>query len=274
MPELPEVESTRRALAQACLGACVKEVVVRETLLRWPLPESFSQRISCTVLEEVTRRGKYLVFRFSDVHLLVHLGMSGSFTIVDETTVVKKHDHIDIVFHSGIVARYHDPRRFGSFHLIPLGSPVEEHPLLRLLGPEPLSSDFHAEYLHEQAQRTKSVAIKPFLMNSRVVVGVGNIYASEALFRAGVHPARLACEVGKASCLQLVVAVKEVLGRAIEHGGTTLRDYRHGAGQKGEYRECLQVYEREGQGCTTCGELIEKIVLGQRSSYFCPGCQQ
>jgi formamidopyrimidine-DNA glycosylase len=270
MPELPEVETTRRGIAPHVVGRSVAAVEVREPRLRWPVAQELSEALAGQRIEGIDRRGKYLLLRTAAGTLLVHLGMSGSLRYLPEPRVPGTHDHIDVEFVGGGVLRYHDPRRFGSFHLTPA---PERHPLLKDLGPEPLGDDFDADYLWQQS-RGRRVAIKPHLMNSRVVVGVGNIYANEALFRAGIHPARSARRIARERFEPLVAAVRAVLREAIEVGGTTLRDYVGGDGAPGYFRNALRVYEREGEACRTCGTKIRRRVLGQRATYFCTTCQR
>jgi formamidopyrimidine-DNA glycosylase len=272
MPELPEVETTRQVLIPWIVGNTVATVIVRERRLRSMLPHNFADLLEGQRLQKLTRRGKYLLFGFTNGTLLGHLGMSGSLLAVTPDTSVKTHDHVDFVFSNGIIVRYHDPRRFGSFHFTTT-DPCS-HPLLAHLGPEPLSELFDGAYLYAQACKTKTVAVKPFLMDSRTVVGVGNIYANESLFRAGIHPQRPAVTVSQVSYEKLALAVKEILTFAIQQRGTTLRDYRHGSGEVGSFRSYLRVYERAGESCFSCKETIQRVVLGQRSSYFCSRCQR
>ena len=270
MPELPEVETTRRGLAPHVLGRSIETVDVREPRLRWPVPKSLSRQLAAQRIDSLERRGKYLLFGTSAGTLLVHLGMSGSLRYLPEPQSHGTHDHIDVRFAGGGALRFNDPRRFGSFHLA--AKPLE-HPLLKELGPEPLGSDFDADYLWQASQRRR-VTIKQHLMNGKVVVGVGNIYASEALFRAGIHPARQAGRIARARFEPLVTAVRDVLADAIEEGSTTLRNFVGGDGQPGYFRGSLRVYERDGAACVQCGGEIRRQVLGQRASYFCPNCQR
>jgi formamidopyrimidine-DNA glycosylase len=270
MPELPEVETTRRGLAPHVVGRAIAGVDVREPRLRWLVADSLPAQLAGQRIERLERRGKYLLFETSGGTLLVHLGMSGSLRYLPTPRAHGTHDHVDVRFAGGGALRYHDPRRFGSLHLT---SAPHEHPLLRTLGPEPLGGDFTADYLWRTCGN-RAVAIKQHLMNGRIVVGVGNIYASEALFRAGIHPARAAGRIARARFEPLVAAVRAVLVEAIEEGGTTLRDFVGGDGEPGYFRASLRVYERGGEPCVRCGTPIRRVVQGQRASYYCPRCQR
>ncbi len=271
MPELPEVETTRRGLAPVLEGGRIARVVVRERRLRWRLPKGFEAALEGAVVRGVARRAKYLMVQTDRGTLLVHLGMSGSLRVVDPALPPRPHDHVDLVLTSGRCVRFNDPRRFGSLHLVE-GEP-SAHPLLRALGPEPLSPEFDADYLHRRSRRRR-VAIKPLVMNAQIVVGVGNIYASEALFRAGVRPQRAAGRLTRAEVARIVAAVRRVLSAAIRVGGTTLRDYVNADGEPGYFRQKLYVYERAGLPCRVCRTPIRQRVQGQRSTYWCPTCQR
>jgi formamidopyrimidine-DNA glycosylase len=270
VPELPEVETTRRGLAPYVVGRSIAAVEVREPRLRWPVARSLPAKLTGQRIEALERRGKYLLFDTKAGTLLVHLGMSGSLRYLAEPPAHGLHDHVDMRFADGGLLRFNDPRRFGSWLLT---SHVAEHPLLKDLGPEPLSNDFTPSYLADTA-RGRRVAIKQHLMNSRVVVGVGNIYASEALFRAGIHPQRAAGKIARARFESLVDAVRAVLTDALEEGGTTLRNYVDGDGNPGYFRQSLNVYERADDPCKRCGTPIRRRVQGQRATYFCPRCQR
>jgi formamidopyrimidine-DNA glycosylase len=270
MPELPEVETTRRGLAPHVVGRTIARIEVREPRLRWPVASDLPSALAATRIEAVERRAKYLLFAPSAGTLVVHLGMSGSLRYLPAPMPPSLHDHIDVHFDGGGTLRFNDPRRFGSFMLTATPS---KHPLLKDLGPEPLGAEFDAEYLWS-ASRNRRVAIKQHLMNGRVVVGVGNIYASEALFRAGIHPRRTAGRIARARFEPLVASVRDVLRDAIDEGGTTLRNFVGGDGQPGYFRGSLRVYERDGQPCMACGTKIERRVLGQRATYYCPRCQR
>jgi formamidopyrimidine-DNA glycosylase len=270
VPELPEVETTRRGIAHALLGSRVIDAVVRERRLRWPIAAEFEAAVCGRTVRSVERRAKYILIGFDAGTLIVHLGMSGSLRLVRPGTPPRLHDHWDLHLDSGWVLRFHDPRRFGSLHWT-AGDPAE-HPLLQKLAPEPLGANFDAEYLY-RATRKRAVAIKQLLMNSQIVVGVGNIYASEALFHAGVSPRRKAGRLTKAEAARLVAAVKKVLVEAIKIGGTTLRDYVDPEGSPGYFRQKLFVYERAGSACRICKAPVKQFAQGQRSTYWCSTCQ-
>jgi formamidopyrimidine-DNA glycosylase len=271
VPELPEVETTRRGILGAVRGRRIERAVVRERRLRWPVPADFERRVSGRQVVDVSRRAKYLVMELDHGALLIHLGMSGSLRMLPPETPLLTHDHLDLLLDSGRCLRFNDPRRFGTVQWID-GDP-STHELLRNLGPEPLGDGFGVDYLVEKA-RGRKVAVKQFLMDQRIVVGVGNIYASEALFRAGISPRRAAGRVGRARFEWLVPAVRDVLGDAIREGGTTLRDYVSADGNPGYFRQKLYVYERSDEPCRICSTPIRHIVQGQRSTYFCPTCQR
>jgi len=270
MPELPEVETTRRGIEPHVLGRTVASAVIRQTQMRWPVPEELKEKLAGNTIQELRRRGKYLLFKLEGGTLILHLGMSGSLRIVAADAPVKKHDHIDIIFDPATVLRYHDPRRFGCL-LWAEGDP-DAHPLLAELGPEPLSPGFDGDYLHRNAQG-RTCAVKTFIMDSHLVVGVGNIYANEALFRAGIDPRRAAGRVSQARYLRLAQCIREVLGEAIIQGGTTLRDFVNASGKPGYFQQTLAVYGREGEPCRQCAAPIRCVRLGQRATYFCGHCQ-
>lgn len=270
MPELPEVETTRRGIAPSLEGRRIERVVLRERRLRWRVPAAFEGELAGRRITGVERRAKYLLIRTDGGTLIAHLGMSGSLRMLERELPPRPHDHFDLVLDSGRVLRFNDPRRFGSLHWTT--DEPEAHPLLAGLGPEPLGPDFGGEHLWRSA-RGRRVAIKLFIMNAQVVVGVGNIYASEALFRAGIRPTMAAGRVSRARMEQLAQAIRAVLGEAIRVGGTTLRDYVNADGMPGYFRQKLFVYERAGEACRRCGTPIRQRVLGQRSTYWCPACQ-
>jgi formamidopyrimidine-DNA glycosylase len=271
VPELPEVETTRRGIAPALVGRRVRSVVLRERRLRWPVEPRLGEILAGQRVRSVDRRAKYLLLRLDRGTLLVHLGMSGSLRVCPPSAPSRPHDHYDIHLDGAILLRYHDPRRFGCALWIE-GDPGL-HPLLAGLGPEPLGEGFDAAYLAGLA-RGRRVAVKSFLMDARVVAGVGNIYANEALFLAGIDPRRAAGKVSALRYGRLVEAVREVLGEAIERGGTTLRDYVNGDGEPGWFGLSLRVYGRAGEPCTACGLPVRQAVLGQRGTFWCPGCQR
>ncbi|MFM1897622.1 MAG: hypothetical protein RLZZ385_2696 [Pseudomonadota bacterium] len=271
MPELPEVETTLRGISPHVLGKTVARVIVRDSRLRWPIPAELARELPGQSIDVLRRRGKYLLLHCRQKTLLVHLGMSGSLRIVSTDFPLRKHDHVDIVFTDGSTLRYTDPRRFGC--LLWLTGDVTRHPLLKDLGPEPLTDAFDGDFLY-QASRGKSVAVKNFIMDSHVVVGVGNIYANEALFGAGIHPVRKAGRVSRERYRGLAGEIKSVLGNAIRVGGTTLRDFTGSDGKPGYFRQSLQVYGRAGLPCRKCGGLLREIRLGQRSTVYCGVCQR
>jgi formamidopyrimidine-DNA glycosylase len=270
MPELPEVETTRRGLLPWLQGTSISDVIIRQRQLRWPTPRNLKNLLMGQTVINIRRRGKYLLFDFETGHMLVHLGMSGSLRIVDDSAEIRKHDHIDWRLDSGKILRFHDPRRFGSVHWIKQ-NPLE-HSLLSDLGPEPLENEFTGDYLFTRSRKRKTAA-KSFIMNSAIVVGVGNIYASESLFLAGIHPRKAAGKVSLERYIKLADAIKAVLNASIMEGGTTLRDFVNESGNPGYFRQQLRVYEREGESCLLCESKIKRVVIGQRASYFCGQCQ-
>ncbi len=270
MPELPEVETSRRGIAPWILDQDVSGVIVRQQNLRWPVAREIAQVLPGQKIRSLTRRAKYLLIGTDAGTALLHLGMSGSLRIIDSGTPAGVHDHVDIEFASGKALRFRDPRRFGS--LLWSDDPYQ-HPLLRNLGPEPLDEEFSGEYLREVA-RGRRVSIKQFLMNASVVVGVGNIYASESLFVAAIHPKRQAGRIALHRMETLADAIKTVLGSAIDAGGTTLRDFYGGDGEPGHFRQQLEVYGRDGEPCLRCKRPVSAIVQGQRSTYYCKNCQK
>lgn len=270
MPELPEVETTRRGIEPYVFGQTVSGVIVRQRQLRWPVPEDLGEKLNGKKILRLQRRGKYILFVNDGGALIVHLGMSGSLRIAAVEAPLKKHDHIDILLSADLCLRYHDPRRFGCL-VWAEGDPLL-HPLLAALGPEPFDPQFSGEYLYAAAQGRKT-AIKPLIMDSHLVVGVGNIYASEALFRAKIDPRRAAGRIGLARYRTLAKTIAEVLGQAIVQGGTTLRDFVNANGKPGYFQQRLTVYGREGEPCLLCGMPIHSIRLAQRSTFYCPRCQ-
>ncbi|MGD2167987.1 MAG: bifunctional DNA-formamidopyrimidine glycosylase/DNA-(apurinic or apyrimidinic site) lyase [Gammaproteobacteria bacterium] len=268
MPELPEVETTRRGIAPLISNQAIERVVVRERRLRWRIPDGLEQRIAGQTVHSVARRAKYLLLQLDDCELIVHLGMSGSLRFLPEEIPPAPHDHVDWRFATGTL-RLNDPRRFGC---VLLTNSAGSHRLIAALGPEPLEAGFSADHLRAACEGRR-VAIKQLLMNSHVVVGVGNIYANEALFRAGIHPRRAAGRISPERLRSLVAAVRDVLAESIAHGGTTLRDFVGSDGRPGYFRIALQVYERAGEPCVQCGTAIRRIVQGQRATYYCVNCQ-
>ncbi len=271
MPELPEVETTCRGIAPHVTGRLITRLAVHEPRLRWRVDPKLAAWAQGQQIRGVHRRAKYLLLELERGHLLVHLGMSGSLRVLPLRTERETHDHFDLEMDSGWLVRFNDPRRFGS--LMHLTGDPGNHPLLQNLAPEPFDAAFDAEYLF-QVTRRRGVAIKLAIMNSQLVVGVGNIYASESLFRAGIRPGRAAKSLTRAEAAALVKAIKSVLGDAIRAGGTTLRDYVGATGEPGYFRQKLYVYERAGEPCRRCGTAIKQRVQGQRSTYFCTKCQR
>lgn len=270
MPELPEVETTRRGIAPHLGGRRITAVVVREPRLRWPVPPDLPQRLAGQRVLAVERRAKYLLLRFPQGTLILHLGMSGSLRVLPAASPPGPHDHLDLVF-GGQCLRLRDPRRFGA--VLWTDADPQVHPRLRDLGPEPLSDAFDGAHLW-RAARQRRVAVKQLLMDGKVVVGVGNIYANEALFRAGIRPTRPSNRISAARYERLAEAVKAVLAEAIAQGGTTLRDFLREDGSPGYFRIQLQVYDRGGQPCPSCGAALHACRLGQRSTVYCAHCQR
>lgn len=270
MPELPEVETTRRGLRRYCEGQCVADLVVREPRLRWPVRKDLSALLRGQRILSLERRAKYLLFLMDRGTLMVHLGMSGSLRVLLAPEPAAKHDHIDVCLREGAVLRYNDPRRFGSFQWFDKGT--ELSPLTKL-GPEPLQPDFDADRLYTLS-RGRRVAVKPFIMDGATVVGVGNIYATEALFLSGIRPDRAASRISKARYQVLTANIKLVLTNAISQGGTTLRDFVGGDGKPGYFAQQLFVYGRAGEPCKRCGAELREKTLGQRSSVYCIACQR
>ncbi|HEY3859156.1 MAG TPA: bifunctional DNA-formamidopyrimidine glycosylase/DNA-(apurinic or apyrimidinic site) lyase [Gammaproteobacteria bacterium] len=271
MPELPEVETARRGIAPYLEGHRVAAVIVRDPRLRWPIPPALMKELPRQRIESVTRRGKYLLLKTKAGTAILHLGMSGSLRILPSDTPPQKHDHVDIVMDSGKALRLRDPRRFGSL-LWMKGDPAN-HALLKKLGPEPLSDDLDGEYLFEKS-RGRKVAVKQFIMDSHMVVGVGNIYASESLFLAAIRPQRAAGRVNAKEYATLARGIKKVLAASIKVGGTTLRDFAREDGEPGYFSQRLRVYGRDGQGCYRCDGTITAKATGQRMTYWCPDCQK
>ena len=271
MPELPEVESTRRDLARAILGRTVAAVVVRDRRLRWPVPASLPCRLAGRTIRDIRRRAKYLLLEVGNGTVLVHLGMSGSLRLLDARTTPRPHDHIDVILDDDRCLRYHDPRRFGCWLWI--DADPAHHRLLAHLGPEPLGPRFDGAWLHGRL-RGRSAPIKNLLMDSRIVAGLGNIYANEALFVAGIDPRRSGGRVARRRIDRLVGAIRQVLSLAVEAGGTTLRDYAHTDGAMGGFASRLNAYGREGEPCPRCAAPIARTILGQRGTWFCRGCQR
>jgi formamidopyrimidine-DNA glycosylase len=270
MPELPEVETAKSGIKPYIEGQTVSQLIIRHPKLRWPIPENIRQ-LEGQVIRSVRRKAKYILLETDVGVALIHLGMSGNLRIVNQQTEPEKHDHWDMIFADGNTLRYKDPRRFGA--LLWTTEPVEQHELLVKLGPEPLSDDFDGQRLYEQS-RNRRVTVKAFIMNSHIVVGVGNIYANESLFMAGINPKRQAGNISLQRYQTLAESIKTVLTKAIEQGGTTLKDFVREDGQTGYFQIQLHVYGKAGQPCPVCQSEIKQVTLGQRSTFYCAVCQK
>ena len=282
MPELPEVETTRQGITPHIIQQRVDKVIIRQTKLRWPIDKNLPVILKDKQLTSITRRGKYLLLSFAQEQasqtgniigtLLIHLGMSGSLRIINtQQDKPKKHDHVDIQFDNKLCLRFHDPRRFGC--ILWTEQAPEQHTLLAKLGPEPLSDEFSAEYLFKRSRKRKK-DVKTFIMDSHIVVGVGNIYANESLFSASIRPTKAAGKLTRKQCELWVAEIKTVLQRSITQGGTTLRDFVGGNGEPGYFAQQLNVYGRVGKPCINCKQPLKEIRQAQRSSVFCRHCQK
>lgn len=271
MPELPEIETTLRGITPYLLDQKIQKVVIRNRKLRWPVPNHLAKSLTDRTVTNLSRRAKYLLIDVGTGTLIIHLGMSGRLHIVSIDTPHGKHDHVDILVTTNKLMRFRDPRRFGCF-LWTRDDPLK-HKLLHRLGVEPLSPDYNADYLF-RCSRGRRVAVKNFLMNQRVVVGIGNIYASEALFLSRIHPLSQASRISLARYQRLVDCCKTVLRAAIESGGTSLKDFTQADGKPGYFTQSLAVYDKEGQPCLQCGSTIRRKVIVQRATYYCPRCQR
>ena len=274
MPELPEVETTRKGISPKANKQIIEQFIVRNPNLRWPVDLTLKDKLPGLVIQSIDRRGKYLLLKTKLGTLMIHLGMSGNLRILPKEAPIKKHDHVDIVFKNGYLVRLNDPRRFGSvlWHPASEGS-IEQHKLLAKLAPEPLADAFNGNYFFEKTRNSK-VTIKSLVMNSSVAVGAGNIYANESLFMSKIHPQTQACKLSKKQCELLVSNIKKVLEAAIEQGGTTLKDFMSPDGKPGYFVQKLNVYDQQGKPCSICKTPIERIMLNQRASYLCPKCQK
>lgn len=270
MPELPEVETTLRGIEPHLLQQTISKVVVRHYGLRWPIDRHIHKKLIDNHIEELARRGKYLLLRLTHGTLIIHLGMSGRLSILEKNTPPQKHDHVDLELSNKKILRFTDPRRFGAFLWTP--DPDDEHVLLKHLGPEPLEKYFSGEYLFKRAQRKKMV-VKTFIMDQKIVVGVGNIYANEALFLSGIHPSAPAHTITLQRYETLVKNIKFILRKAIKQGGTTLKDFLNSEGKPGYFSQSLHVYGRANEPCTVCGTILMSIQIGKRNTVFCPTCQ-
>lgn len=271
MPELPEVETSRRGIEPHLLNKTINTVTIRQHQLRWPIPRDLPSLAQGNKIRQVCRRAKYIYLKLDSGNIIIHLGMSGSLRICTSKTPAEKHDHIDICMSNGKILRLRDPRKFGCVLWEP--KDINEHKLIKPLGPEPLENTFDTEYLYTKANNRKC-SIKALIMNSHIVVGVGNIYASEALFRAGINPKREAGKISQARINKLVDTIKQTLDAAINEGGTTLRDFTGISGQPGYFAQKLLVYGREGEKCTACNKSIKQFTQHARSTFYCPNCQR
>lgn len=271
MPELPEVETTKRGIEPHLIGKKISDVVIREKRFRWPIQSCLKKNIQNQIILSVSRRSKYILFHLSNGSFMIHLGMSGSLRITDNKQPIKKHDHVDIKTNENKILRFNDPRRFGC--LLWLGRQPQKHFLLCTLGPEPLTDEFKADYLFKKS-RGRNLPIKNFIMNNSVVVGVGNIYANESLFISGIRPSRKTHKLTKKECQKLVDAIVKVLKSSIDMGGTTLKDFVNSDGNPGYFQQTLFVYGRDNEQCKVCKSKIQLERIGQRSSYFCKKCQK
>lgn len=271
MPELPEVETVKRAIEPVIKGKTISDVIIRERRLRWAIPKNFEKKVTGNKIKAVTRRGKYLLLHSTTGTLIIHLGMSGRLHLIAPTIDIKKHDHADFIFSKKLSLRFHDPRRFGA--LIWTDNDPHQHKLLKDLGIEPFDKNFNASYLFERS-RKKSTSAKQFLMDGKIVVGVGNIYANEALFLAHIHPLRIASTLSLEDCEKLVVAIRNVLSYAIELGGTTLKDFQSVDGKPGYFQQDLKVYGRENKNCLVCNNTLAAIRINNRATVFCAHCQK
>ncbi len=271
MPELPEVETTCRGLSPHIVGKSVKEFKIHNGKLRWPVPPQLKNLLKNKILLNLSRRGKYLLFKFEHGTLLWHLGMSGSIRIIKDNTPREKHDHIEVIFGNDCILRYNDPRRFGA--AVWTEKTPEEHTLIAHLGPEPLTKEFSSEYLFEKS-RKKTQKVKSWVMDGKLVVGVGNIYANESLFKARINPNKPAGKLTKKNCDNLIKEIKTILKKAIQQGGTTLKDFVGGDGKPGYFAQQLNVYGREEQPCPACAKKITQKIIAQRSTFYCTQCQK
>jgi formamidopyrimidine-DNA glycosylase len=271
MPELPEVETTLRGLTPHLSGQRIRQVTIRNAHLRWPIPGNLPGILRDQTIQSLQRRAKYLLLQCDSGTLILHLGMSGSLRILPANTAPEKHDHFDLILHNGMLMRLRDPRRFGA--VLWNEGDIAQHTLLAKLGPEPLLEDFNGPYLYT-ATRKRSAAIKQVIMDSHVVVGVGNIYASESLFHAGIRPQLAANKLSLPRCARLVQTIRDTLSASIAQGGSTLRDFTDSDGKPGYFQQSYMVYGRTGEPCRICGTAIKQIVQGQRSTFYCPSCQK
>ncbi len=270
MPELPEVETSVRGISPYLVGKTIKDIIIRQKQLRWLVSDELTEMQNTQIIA-ISRRAKYLIIHTTKGEIIIHLGMSGSLSILEkETKEVGKHDHVDLVTQDGIVLRYNDPRRFGAWLWT---EDISQMPILQKLGLEPLSDKFNGDYLYKKS-RNRKVAVKKFIMDNAVVVGVGNIYACESLFLAKILPERLVCTLTEEQSHLLVTIIKQVLAKAIEQGGTTLKDFVQPDGKPGYFAQVLQVYGRKGEECNQCKNPIKTKIIGQRNTFYCDECQR
>ena len=270
MPELPEVETTVLGIRSQVIKKEVRDIIVRQSILRWPVQtEILKKNIIGKPFYSVKRRAKYLILENENGSLIIHLGMSGNLRVIDSNISPNKHDHIDILFQDSTILRYYDPRRFGSFHWAK--NPLL-HPLIINLGPEPLSNDFSGKYLFDRSRKRKQ-SVKNFIMDGKIVSGIGNIYASEVLFEAGIKPSKSAGSISLKLYISLVESIRKILKNSIKKGGTTLRDFVNIENKPGYFKQQLKVYGREGKECRKCKNLLKQMIIGQRSTVYCPKCQ-
>ncbi len=273
MPELPEVETTRKGIEPYIKGHVISKVTIRNYSLRWPIDTQLAEILANQTIQNVSRRAKYLLLKCDSGTLIIHLGMSGKLRVLDSNALPAplKHDHVELVLSGGYTLRYNDPRRFGA--ILWTEGPIEQHKLLEYLGPEPLTEHFNSDYLHHKI-KTRRSSIKTVIMDGKVVVGAGNIYANEALFLARIHPKMIANTLSIQQCESLVSTIKLVLEKAIDAGGTTLKDFRKSDGQPGYFAQQLNVYGRDGLDCVNCNSTIRQYKETQRATFYCPLCQQ
>lgn len=272
MPELPEVETIKSGISPHILNQKIADTIIRQHSLRWPIPKTLKKQLLNAQITNVTRRAKYiLIDTDSKGSLIVHLGMSGTIKVVDHSTELKKHDHVDILLKNNKILRYNDPRRFGA--LLWLDAPYDQHPIFKHLGPEPLTDAFNLEYMSQKAQKRK-VPVKNFIMDNKIVVGVGNIYATESLFFAGINPLKPVNEISRSDLEKLTLEIKRILTNAIKLGGTTLKDFVQADGKPGYFKQELAAYGRAGESCRKCKQTLESIRQQGRTTVFCSNCQK
>ncbi len=273
MPELPEVETTRRGIEPACLNQSVTKITIRNRALRWPIPDDLETSICGITFHQIDRRAKYLLLKSDRGTLIIHLGMTGSLRVLETPLPPGKHDHYDLHLSNNTFLRYRDPRRFGA--LLWTTDPIEQHPLIASLGVEPVGETTIEEASNHlfQQSRNRKTSIKAYMMDQKVITGVGNIYACESLFLSGIHPKRSCGRISKARYFKLAEAIQRRLNESIQQGGTTLQDFRNSEGEPGYFQQSLTVYDREGEPCQHCGSAIKRITQNQRSTWYCPQCQ-